>query len=321
MLRQITPRNARSKRALEKREPQVNENPRKTLFVRGEKCSQILQLAIADLCTIKKPLATKFNKKNQIRPFEDASSLEFFSDKNDASLLVFGQHSKKRPHSLTLVRTFNYKVLDMLELYLDPDSFRTMSQFKNSKVGVGLKPMICFSGTIFESPTPNAYTMAKSLLLDLLKGQDVQSVDVEGLQFMIHISAGEEVEGQPAPKIHIRFHKIKTKKSGQRLPRVEVEEIGPRLDFRVGRMKEAEAAVMKEALKKPRQLEPKTKKNIETDAMGDKVGRIHVGKQNIGNLQTRKMKGLKRSRDEMIDEEMTLIDDESDDGNQSKRAR
>lgn len=37
--------------------------------------------------------------------------------------------------------------------------------------------------------------------------------------------------------------------------------------------------------------------------MGDKVGRIHLGKQDLGQLQTRKMKGLKRSRDVADDEE------------------
>ena len=37
--------------------------------------------------------------------------------------------------------------------------------------------------------------------------------------------------------------------------------------------------------------------------MGDKVGRIHMGKQDLNQLQTRKMKGLKRSRDVVDDEE------------------
>ncbi len=31
--------------------------------------------------------------------------------------------------------------------------------------------------------------------------------------------------------------------------------------------------------------------------VGDKVGRIHLGRQDLSELQTRKMKGLKRSRD------------------------
>lgn len=210
-----------------------------------------------------------------------------------------------------MVRTFDYKILDMLELYIDPDSFRTLSQFKNKKVAAGLKPMLAFSGTIFESPTPNAYTLAKSLFIDMFRGQDATSVDVEGLQCLIHISAGEEIEGQPAPQINFRVYRIITKKSGQKLPRVEVEEIGPRLDFRVGRIQEPDEAMLKEAMKRPRQLEPKTKKNIQTDEIGDKIGRIHVGRQDLAGLQTRKMKGLKRGRDEDAGDAM-MVDDLDD---------
>jgi ribosome production factor 2 len=189
----------------------------------------------------------------------------------------------------------------MLELYVEAESFRQLSQFKNKKVGVGMKPLLAFSGAVFESPSQNAYTTAKSYFADFFKGADASAVDVEGLQYMIHISAGEEVEGQPAPQIHLRVYKIVTKRSGQKLPRVETEEIGPRIDFKVGRVQHADESVMKEALKKPKQLEPKTKKNIDMDMMGDKVGKIHVGKQDLSTLQTRKMKGLKRSRDETMD--------------------
>ena len=42
--------------------------------------------------------------------------------------------------------------------------------------------------------------------------------------------------------------------------------------------------------------------------MGDKIGRIHLGKQDLGDLQTRKMKGLKRGRD--VDAGDTAEDDE-----------
>jgi ribosome production factor 2 len=306
------PKNARSKRELEKKGSLIVENPKTALFLRGEKCSQIAQLAIADLNTLKVPNTIKFFKKNQIHPFEDASSLEFFSEKNDASLLVYGHTSKKRPHCLTFVRMFDHKVLDMLELYIEPEGFRTLSQFKNRKVGVGMKPLLAFSGAVFESPVQNAWTLAKSFFTDFFKGADATAVDVEGLQYMIHLSSGEEVEGQPAPQIHLRVYKIITKRSGQKLPRVETEEIGPRIDFRVGRAQQADESVMREALKKPKQLEPKTKKNIETDMMGDKIGKVQVGRQDLSGLQTRKMKGLKRGRDEMmdVDEEFEGVSDE-----------
>lgn len=41
---------------------------------------------------------------------------------------------------------------------------------------------------------------------------------------------------------------------------------------------------------------------METDIIGDKVGRIHLGRQDLNQLQTRKMKGLKRSRDVVEDD-------------------
>jgi len=46
----------------------------------------------------------------------------------------------------------------------------------------------------------------------------------------------------------------------------------------------------------------KTKKNVEIDIVGDKLGRIHVGVQDLRKLQTRKMKGLKRRAGESDDE-------------------
>jgi ribosome production factor 2 len=76
-------------------------------------------------------------------------------------------------------------------------------------------------------------------------------------------------------------------------------------------MREPEEAMMKDALKKGKTTEERTKKNISMDVMGDKLGRIHMGKQDMGDLQTRKMKGLKRSRDEVVeDNDASAVADE-----------
>lgn len=266
---------------------------------------------MTDLYSLRVPLAKKFTKKNDIHPFEDASSLEFFSEKNDCSIIVFGSTSKKRPNTLTLVRTFAYKVLDMLELHLDKESFRSLAQFKNKKCAVGLKPLLLFSGTPFESPVVTEYTLARSFFIDFFKGEPADKVDVEGLQYMVSISARDTVDGEEAkPMIHLRVYLIRTKKSGQKVPRVEVEEMGPRMDFRVGRMKEADESVLKEALRRPKGTEERAKKNISTDQIGDKIGRIHLGKQNLDELQSRKMKGLKRSRDALIVDGNTMEEDD-----------
>jgi ribosome production factor 2 len=255
-IREIKPKNARSKRHLDNKAPQNVENPRTTLFLRYTTTSNITNLVSTDLFSLKKPLATKFTKKNTIHPFEDPGSLEFFSDKNDASLMVYQSHSKKRPHCLTFLRFFGGKVLDMLELLVVEDTMRTMGQFKNNKAAVGLKPLLSFSGSAFESPTPNAYTLAKSLFTDLFKGPDIDSVDVEGLQYMMHFSVEEEEQEDVKPTIRLRCYLLKTKREkNSTLPRVEVEEMGPRVDFRVGRVKEADPEMWKEAMKRPKNLE------------------------------------------------------------------
>lgn len=326
-LRQIKPKNARTKRYVDNKAPQTTENPRTTLFLRYTSTSEVVNLVLADLYSLKRPAAVKFSKKNDIHPFEDASSLEFFSEKNDASLMVYGSHSKKRPNAITIVRFFDFRVLDMVELMIEGESMRTLQQFKNQKASVGLKPLLSFSGSAFESPTSNAYTLAKSMFTDLFKGPDVQNVDVEGLQYMIHFSVDEEQNESVKPAIHMRCYLLKTKKSGTSLPRVEVEEMGPRIDCRVGRIKEVDPDMWKESMRRPKGQEvryarhmlntyvlamltnaqAKTKKNVETDIIGDKVGRIHLGRQDLSALQTRKMKGLKRSRDVADDEEDAFI--------------
>lgn len=254
-LREIKPKNARTKRFLENKAPQIHENPRTALFLKYSSTSEILNLAMTDLHSLKRPLGIKFSKKNVIHPFEDPSSLEFFSEKNDASMMVFGSHSKKRPHCMTVVRMFDWKVLDMLELLIEPETMRTLSQFKNEKARVGLKPLISFSGSAFESPTENAYTLAKSLFLDLFKGPDVEKLDVEGLQYIMNFSVEEEEDENVKPVIRMRCYLIKTKKAGGTLPKVEVEEMGPRIDFRVGRTKEADTEMLKDAMRKPKGLE------------------------------------------------------------------
>lgn len=79
---------------------------------------------------LKRPHAVNFSRKNPIHPFEDASSLEFFASKNDASLFLTGLHSKKRPDNLVFTRMFDGRVLDMMELGID--QIKEMSEFEVS---------------------------------------------------------------------------------------------------------------------------------------------------------------------------------------------
>lgn len=142
------PKNARSKRALEARESKEVEDPRTVIFVRGTHTGEVVNGVMKDLVRIrleqfhfwflfsagdmkmalKRPHAISFSKKNVVRPFEDATSLEFWAHKNDASMFVLGQSTKKRPNGLIIARMFDGRLLDMCELGVD--RFVSMDEFK-----------------------------------------------------------------------------------------------------------------------------------------------------------------------------------------------
>lgn len=280
-------------------EAKLVENPKLALFVPGQTSTKILHDAMCDLMALKKPLAKKFSKKNAVRPFEDATPLEFFAEKNDTSLMVFSSHNKKRPNTLSFARFFDFKLYDMLELLIQ-ENYKLLQDFRKETFTLGLKPMFSFNGPVFE--THPAFIHVKLLFLDFFRGDETDLQDVAGLQYVIALTAPDVDENTPVlPLINFRVYKLKTYRLGQKLPRVEIDEIGPRFDFRIGRRQAAAPEVEKEALRKPKQLQAKVKKNISTDFMGDKIAQIHVGKQDLDKLQTRKMKGLKSKYDQDSD--------------------
>lgn len=88
--------------------------------------------------------------------------------------------------------------------------------------------------------------------------------------------------------------RVLLKKSGCKIPRIELEEMGPSLDLVMRRTHLASDDLYKLSLKQPKGLKPKKKKNISHDVFGTTYGRIHMQKQDLSKLQTRKMKGLKK---------------------------
>lgn len=327
MIRSTKPKNARSKRALENREGKLVENVKTALFIPTHTSNQALQDVTIDLSNMKKPFMKKFTKKNQnkdLLPFDkaDHTNLEFFSEKNDASIIILSSNNKKRPNNLTFVRFFEYKVYDIIELQV-VKNFKLMQDFKKLTYNVGLKPMFSIQGDIFN--TNPTYKHIKSVFMDLYKGDSSSQVqDAKALQYVISLSVDSEYDetvSNKLPNVLFRVYKIKSYKSnngsvvnsntGKLLPRIELEELGPRLDFKVGREQLPAADMEKEAMRKPKQAYGannannfKMEKNIEMDVMGDKLGRIHMGKQDLGGLQTRKMKGLKPRYDQVDYEAM-----------------
>jgi len=99
--------------------------------------------------------------------------------------------------------------------------------------------------------------------------------------------------------------------------------MGPFFDMTLRRHQPANPEVWKSAMKRPKMKKVdveqglgKKRKNMEVDDMGDLRGRVHVVKQDLGRLQSRKMKGLKPTAGEEFGSE-----EGEDEGGVSKMRR
>ncbi|KAJ3619621.1 hypothetical protein MTP99_005286 [Tenebrio molitor] len=278
----------KGKKILLKKEPQVIEGPKKALFFQGRRSSEKLRRLSKDLFDLKKPDAQMLTKKNDITVFENVTPVEAFCKKHESPVFVMTSHSKKRPDNLVIGRMFNHNLLDMVELHVE--NIEGMKAFACSKIVLGTKPSLVFNGPAWEET--EVLKHLKSIFIDMFHREEVDSVRLQGLEHTISFTA------TPEGKILIRSYKVLLKKSGCRAPRVELEEMGPRIDLSLRRSKLPTEDLMKEALRKPRELKVTKKKNVSVDKLGTTHGRIHVGKQEINRIQTRKMKGLKKTVDE-----------------------
>jgi len=291
MIQQKQAKNARSARVLKKREPQVIEHVKTAMFIKGPKTSEIVTAVMDDLYSLKKPAALKYNKKesNAMKPFEGTTSIEYFSTKSDASLFVYGSHSKKRPHNITIGRLFNYHMLDLLELGIF--DYKPIEDFNAKSLPMlGSKPCFTVIGAQFQ--TEEKYTLAANLIVDFFRGEVVSNINLKGLDHVISLSIGKN------GVIQFRHYAIIMKKSGTRVPLVELEEIGPSIDFIWRRTQFGADALRKEALATPRVLRPKKKKNISTNQFNDKIGTVHVSTQDISHVhdKVKKPKALRKRK-------------------------
>ncbi|XP_045449712.1 ribosome production factor 2 homolog [Melitaea cinxia] len=282
------PTTRKGKKVLLSREPKAIEGPKQCIFLQARNPSERARRVLKDIYDLKKPDAAYLSRKNDFVPFEDATLIEKLCYKKEASLFGVSSHTKKRPHNIVLGRTFNYGILDMIEL--GADNFKAMSEFHNMKVLAGIKPCLLFNGPAWD--LNEELKRLKSLFIDFFHREKVESVRLQGLEHALSFTATDE------GMIYFRSYRIHLKKSGQRTPRIELEEIGPSIDFKLRRTKLASVDLYKEACRIPKEVKPVTKKNLSTDAFGTKLGRIHMGKQDIKKLQTRKMKGLKKTPEE-----------------------
>lgn len=245
--------------------------------------SQVLRDLLKDFGVMKAGEVHKLTRKNpDVRPFESGGEqpLERHARKVDAGVFAHGSTSKKRPHNLILGRFFDGHVYDMVEVGVG--NYKGMAEFGKSAsmAGFGSKPCFVFQGPHFE--TEAGMKLLKSTLLDCFRGREVSTVNLRGIDRAIVCTAS-------APdQVHLRQYSIRLKKSGSWLPWARLKEMGPRLDMRLRRFREAPPDMQKEAFKRP--AKPKQPKNVVHDPARGKVGRVYVPKQNLSSLKQRKRK-------------------------------
>ena len=277
-------KNARSARYLKKQLPQAKEDAKKALFIRGLKTNETIMALLKDLNQLKKPHSIMFSRKNEVRPFEDISNVEFLCNKNNAAFFILANHSKKRPHNLTIGRVFNESMLDMIEFGVD--NYKPISSFKH-KFLPGGKPCFIFEGAEFSQEEP--YQTVQSLFLDMFRGETVERINLTGLDRVCVLSVIDKV-------IYVRHYTTQYLQSGSNAPRLELLPTGPNFTLKVRRTQFANQTVLRQALRKVKTTQPKRVKNIARDVFGEKVGRLHVEKQDLDKIQTRKVKALKKRK-------------------------
>ncbi|KAG8239172.1 hypothetical protein J437_LFUL017991 [Ladona fulva] len=287
--RVVKPTTRRGKKVLLKREPKLIENTKHTIFLKGRKTSELLSHFLKDVYSLKKLHSTILNRKNDYLPFEDVIPIEYLLKKQDSSLFIFASNSKKRPNNVILGRTYDFHLLDMIEVGVE--SYRGLCDFQTEKVMLGTKPILHFIGD-FE--TSAELSTLKSLLVDMFCGErNLNAIALAGIEHVLTFTSDTK-EG----KIQVKSYRIMLKKSGENTPRIELEEIGPAFDLVVRRSKIASEDLMKIACRTPHELKAKPKKNIVKNKLGTTLGRVHIKAQRINRLQTRKMKGLRKTPEE-----------------------
>jgi len=305
------------------------EDPRRALFLHGNKASQTIKDVLTDLHKLKavrvqafdfhafqiiflnvyihvssqygielmQNEALKFTRRNDdVQPFEGGGEarLEQHANRGNCSLFAMGSHSKKRPNNLILGRLYDFRLYDILEFGVT--QYRAIREFPHAAAAqLGNKPSFIFVGDAFESDPK--LQQVRSLLLDFFRGRQVEQINLKGLDRVIFVTHSPVDPSSERRVVLFRQYSVKYKKSGTRVPRVELQEMGPRLDLELRRSRAPPPDLEKEACKQAK-VAPKKQKNVGADMLEGKVGRIYMPKQDIQNMSLMKMKGLKRERRE-----------------------
>ncbi|CDR95399.1 Brix domain containing protein, putative [Babesia bigemina] len=232
----------------------------------------------------------------------------------DCGLYVVASSNKKRPMGIGLGRIYDGKMLDCCQLrvtkYVPFDFFKGPNDLEISHYSY---PLVLAQGAHFgEENGPMRTT--RDILLDVFRPPATGMVSLESIQQVIVLTSvdADATNTADAPKqILFRRYQILFRKSDDdpKIPRVDMKEIGPQIDFELVDCMEADPEVFKHATavaRKPKKLvcgvdtetstAIKRRKNVSTTALGHTEGRVYLDRQSLDKLYTPHTKTLKSKR-------------------------
>lgn len=157
-------------------------------------------------------------------------------------------NSKKRPNNVIIGRTFDKKVLDMVELGLL--EFKSQQEFTNSlTVPSHSRPLVIFNGDVFGYNSP--HMKLHNLFCDFF----YENVRTDGIASSSELSLIVAVTADENQLSITAYQRQLIPEEGL----MKVEEIGPRCVFEIRRQKWADDEAFKKACKQPK---PKKKPHV-----------------------------------------------------------
>lgn len=304
---------ARVARYLKSTESQLKEGAKNALLLKGIKCSEGMGILLKDMRAMQAPNVKMLSKKNQIVAFdtEGQQSLEFLCTKNDCSLFAMASTNKKRPNNLVFGRTFDHQVLDMVEVGIL--RFKSIHDYGGSvpKKRIGSKPLMLFQGDLWQQDS--SCQKMQNLLIDFYRGDVVDKLVVTGLDHVIQFIASHHPTTQQLI-IHQRTYFCKLKKNpndtSSNVPVPYLLPCGPDVTMQIRRSQFAAPDLWKASLKQPQAMKKRKVKNHTTNIFGETIGRLHLEKQDVDNMQGRKSKALRRAEKQAALDEREAIEEE-----------
>jgi len=190
----------------------------------------------------------------------------------------------------------------MVELAVE--QFRPIADFQGIAGGSAAesKPCLLFEGAEWEH-SPDLQVL-RSILIDFFQLRVVDAISSIGIEHVICFST-------TGSRVYLRHYLVRLLKSAEGTsPHVQLNEMGPSLDLTLRRLQNAPPDLMKSAMKRPVAMasQPKKVKNIERSALHGRQGRLHVPRQDLGDLVTARFKAMDKKR---------MVGD-SDDGGRKK---